>query len=180
MPSSPTVAIPDPFSSPVAGRLNPNTVGNPTHRPTMTLTSSVEAQPVDPVEPRFTGENGERPARTKQGNGDRGGFPAGSGFGNRRSAGSGFGNGHSMLGWNWVREWTIDSRPDLWTDLGFRTDQRNPRTPAWVCWISDPAGVPDPDHRAADTSSSPAISPLLSAVLSQAHHQPSMETSTWI
>jgi hypothetical protein len=172
MPFSPTVAVPDPFSPPVAGRLNPDTVGNPTHRPTTTLTSSVEARPVDSVEPRFTGENGERPTRMKQGNGDRGGF----------SAESGFGNGHSMLGRNWVREWTIDSRPDLGsrrpdlgTDLGLRSNQRNPHRCAWVygriswvCWISDLAGVPDPDHRAARSPSSPAISPLLPTVLSQA------------
>jgi hypothetical protein len=82
-----------PFSPPVAGRLNPGTVENSTHRPTTTLASSVEARPVDSVEPRFTGENGEQPVRTKQGNGDRGGFPAESGFE----------NGQSMLGRNWVR-----------------------------------------------------------------------------
>jgi hypothetical protein len=139
MPFSPIVVVPDPFSPPFVGRLNPDTVGNSTHQPTTTLTSSVEAQPVDPVEPRFTGENGERPARTKQGDGDRGGFPARSGFGNGRSAGSWFGNGRSMLGQNWVREWTIDSRPnlgsrrpDLWTDLGFRLDQPSPRRCAWI------------------------------------------------
>jgi len=51
-------------------------------------TSPVETRPVDLVEPRFTSENGERAARTKQGNGDRGGFLAGTGFG----------NGCSMLG----------------------------------------------------------------------------------
>jgi hypothetical protein len=128
-----------PIIPPFVGQLNPDTVRNPTHRPTTTLTSSVEARPVDPVEPKFTGENGEWETRTKQGNCDRSGFPARFGFGNGRSARSGFENGHSMLGWNWVLEWTIDSRPDLgsrrpdlWTDLGFRPDQPNPLQCAWV------------------------------------------------
>jgi hypothetical protein len=120
---SPIVPIPDPFSPPVVGPLNPYTVLNPTHRPTSRSGWT-----------QITGENGERSARTKQGNGNRGGFPAGSGFG----------NGRSMLDRNWVREWMIDYRPDLglwrldlWTDLGFWLDQRNPRRCAWVSgWIS--------------------------------------------
>jgi hypothetical protein len=112
-----------PFSPSVAGRLNPDTIENPTHRPTTTPTNSMEARPVDPVEPTFTGENGERSARTKQGNGDKGGFSTGP------------------------------TKP----------------TPVWVCWISYPADVPDPNHRAARTPSSLGTSPLSPAVhLSQA------------
>jgi hypothetical protein len=44
----------------------------------------VEARPVDPVEPRFTDESEELPARMKQGNSDKGGFLGRSEFGKGR------------------------------------------------------------------------------------------------
>jgi len=88
----------------------------------------------------------------------------GSGMDAQCSARTGYRNGRSILSRIWVRERRISGQ--IWVYSRTKETHAGVRgfpagSLAKICWISDPTGVLDLDHRAARTPSSPGISPLL-------------------